>query len=135
LTDEQTAAARQQAVNPESREVAVAAARAASDKQAGDIVVLDVREPIVITDYFVIASAASDRQVKTVAEEVEHALKELGARPVRREGDAESRWMLLDYFDVIVHVMRADMRDRYDLETLWGDAPRVKTRKRLAKKA
>lgn len=110
---------------PASVDIAVAAARAAAEKQAERIVVLDVRKTIVITDYFVIASAASDRQVKTVAEEVEHALKELGARPVRREGDAESRWMLLDYFDVIVHVFAEDARDYYDLERLWSDAPKV----------
>ncbi len=108
-----------------SREVAVAAARAAAAKQAADIAILDVHELIVITDYFVIASGSSDRQVKTIVEEVERVLRDRGERPVRREGEGEHRWVLLDYVDVVVHVFAEEERDYYDLERLWRDAPRV----------
>jgi ribosome-associated protein len=108
-----------------TRDVAVVAARAAAEKQAEDIVVLDVHELIVITDFFVICSGTSDRQVKTVVEEVEKELRERGLRPVRREGEQEARWVLLDYVDVVVHVFAEEERDYYDLERLWRDAPRV----------
>jgi ribosome-associated protein len=108
-----------------SREAAVAAARAAADKQAEDIAILDVHDLIVITDFFVICSGSSDRQVKSVVEEVEEALRALGLRPVRREGEQESRWVLLDYVDVVVHVFADEERAYYDLERLWADAPRV----------
>jgi len=103
----------------------VAAARAAAEKQAKDIAVLDVHELIVITDLFVICTGTSDRQVKTVVEEVEKALRQLGRKPVRREGEQESRWVLLDYVDVVVHVFAEEEREYYDLERLWRDAPRV----------
>ena len=109
----------------ESKEVAVAAARTASAKQASRVVILDVRELIVITDYFVIASGSSDRQVKTILEEVEKALRVLGVRPVRTEGEPESGWVLLDYVDAVVHVFAEEEREYYDLERLWRDAPRV----------
>jgi ribosome-associated protein len=116
--------ARNDAVVP-GREIALAAARAASAKQAEDIVVLDVGEIIVITGYFVICSATSTRQVKTVVEEIEKAVKELGERPIRREGEGEAGWWLLDYVDVVVHVFGLEEREYYDLERLWSDAPRV----------
>jgi len=110
---------------PESKDVAVAAARAAATKQGADIAILDVHELIVITDFFVIASGSSDRQVKTIVDEVEKAVRERGVRPVRREGETENRWVLLDYVDVVVHVFAEEERDYYDLERLWRDAPRV----------
>lgn len=108
-----------------SREIALAAARAAAAKQADDVAILDVHELIVITDYFVICSGSTDRQVRTIVEEVETALRELEQRPVRREGETEGRWVLLDYVDVVVHVFAEEERDYYDLERLWRDAPRV----------
>ena len=108
-----------------SRDLAVAAARAAAGKQASQIVILDVRELIGITDYFVIASGTTDRQVRTVAEEVQRAIKTQGVRPVRREGEREGRWVLLDFVDFVAHVFRAEERGYYDLERLWSDAPRV----------
>jgi len=111
---------------PGSKEVAVAAARAAAAKQGADIAILDVHELIVITDFFVIASGSSDRQVKTIVDEVEKAVRERGARPIRREGETENRWVLLDYVDVVVHVFANEERDYYDLERLWRDAPRVR---------
>jgi ribosome-associated protein len=106
-----------------SRDLAIAAARAAADKQGERVVVLDVRELIVITDYFVIASGGSERQVRTIVEEVEKSLRDLGMKPVRREGEDDRRWVLLDYFDIVVHVFAQEERDYYDLERLWGDAP------------
>ena len=108
-----------------SREIALAAARAAADKQAVDVTILDVSGLIVITDYFVICSGTSDRQVKTLVEEVEKAVRAIGERPVRREGEADARWVLLDYVDVVVHVFAQEEREYYDLERLWSDAPHV----------
>jgi ribosome-associated protein len=108
-----------------SHELAVAAARAAAGKQATQIVILDVRDLIGITDYFVIASGTSDRQVRTVAEEIERALKAEGVRPVRREGQREGRWVLLDFVDFVAHVFRGEEREYYDLERLWSDAPTI----------
>lgn len=102
------------------------AVRAAADKKAADVVTLDVRETIGITDYFVICSGSSDRQVKTIAEEVTKQLKAVGSKPVRREGDREGGWILLDYGDFVVHVFAAEAREYYDLERLWKDAPRVR---------
>jgi ribosome-associated protein len=108
-----------------SRDLAVVAARAAADKQGERVVVLDVRELIVITDYFVITSGASQRQVRTIVEEIEKALRDLGRKPVRREGVEDWRWVLLDYFDVVIHVFADEEREYYDLERLWRDAPRL----------
>ena len=105
--------------------MAVAAARAAAAKQAAAVVILDVHDLIVITDFFVIASGSSERQVKTVIEEVEKALRGNGMKPVRREGETEAQWVLLDYVDVVVHVFSEEQREYYDLERLWRDAPRV----------
>ena len=111
---------------PPSRDVAARAARAAAGKQATDIAVLDVHELIVITDFFVICSAGTQRQVKTVIESIEDRLRErLGVRPVRREGEAGAGWWLIDYVDVVVHVFGTEERSYYDLERLWSDAPRV----------
>ena len=109
----------------ESREAAVAAARSASAKQAEGVAILDVHGLIVITDYFVIASGETERQVRTIVEEVEKALRDLGRKPVRREGETEGRWVLLDYVDVVVHVFAEEEREYYDLERLWRDAPRL----------
>jgi ribosome-associated protein len=106
-----------------SRDLALAAARAAADKQAERVVVMDVRDLIVITDYFVVASGSSERQVRTIVEGVETALRDLGMKPVRREGEQERRWVLLDFVDIVVHVFAPEERDFYDLERLWRDAP------------
>ena len=117
-------AARSEAVT-ESRDTAIAAALAAASKQAEGIVILDVHGLIVITDYFVIAMGSSDRQVKTIVDEVETALRDRDRKPVRREGETDARWVLLDYVDVVVHVFAEAERDFYDLERLWLDAPRL----------
>ena len=111
---------------PPSRDVAIAAARAAADKQASDIVVLDVSKIIVITDHFVICTASTDRQIRSVIDAVEDELRGLGVKPMRREGEAEAGWWLLDYIDVVVHVFGEEERAYYDLERLWSDAPAVR---------
>jgi ribosome-associated protein len=113
------------AARQESRADALAAASAALDKQARDVAILDVHGLLVITDYFVLATGTSDRQVRTIVDAVEAALRSRGRRPVRREGETENRWVLLDYADFVVHVFAPEERDFYDLERLWGDAPRV----------
>ena len=108
-----------------SQAIATAAAEAARDKQAADVVVLDVAALLTITDYFVICSVASGPQLKAVTEAVEERVRTaLDRRPVRREGDADAGWLLLDYIDVVVHVFGEEEREYYDLERLWSDAPR-----------
>ena len=109
----------------ETLALATLAARAASSKQGEHTVVLDVRELIAITDYFVITSGTSERQVWTIAEEVERQLKEAGVKPVRVEGERGSRWVLLDFVDIVVHVFNDEEREYYRLENLWRDAPVV----------
>jgi ribosome-associated protein len=108
-----------------SVELAVVAAEAAADKLASDIVAFDVSDQLVITDCFVIASAPNDRQVRAIVDNVEERLRRRGARPVRREGVQEGRWVLLDYVDVVVHVMHDEERRFYALERLWKDCPAV----------
>jgi ribosome-associated protein len=104
-------------------ELVHAAARAASDKLAENIVAFDVSEQLVITDAFVVCSAGNERQVKSIVDEVEHKLRELGAKPVRREGERDGRWVLIDYADIVVHVQHDEERSFYALERLWRDCP------------
>jgi ribosome-associated protein len=99
------------------------AAAAAADKLASDIIAYDVSEQLVITDAFLLCSAANDRQVRSIVDEIEERLRKAGASPVRREGDHERRWVLLDYMDVVVHVQHAEERVYYALERLWKDCP------------
>lgn len=106
-------------------ELSLAAAQAAADKQARDIVVLDVSDQLVITDCFVIVSAPNERLVKAVVDAVEDRLLALGAKPVRREGLSDLRWVLLDYIDCVIHVQHAEERTYYALERLWKDCPQV----------
>lgn len=101
------------------------AARAASDKLAEDIVAFDVSEQLVITDAFVLCSAGNDRQVRAIVDEVEEKLREVGAKPVRREGERDGRWVLLDYADIVVHVQHEEERRFYSLERLWRDCPLI----------
>jgi ribosome-associated protein len=97
---------------------------AAADKKARDIVVIDVGPFLAITDHFLICSAQGDRQVKTIAEEIERKLKESGRAPIRGEGTSETGWILVDYGDFVIHVFTDEMREYYDLERLWKDAER-----------
>jgi ribosome-associated protein len=93
------------------------------DKKGEEIVALDVRELVGYTDYLVIATARSERQAKAILDEVHIRLKkEDGLLPARTEGEAEARWVLVDYLDCVLHVMVPEMRDRYRLEKLWGEA-------------
>ena len=108
---------------PEAIALAVAAAEAAADKLAEDIVAIDVSEKLVITDVFVLCSAANERQVKAVVDGVEERLHAMGAKPLRREGESEGRWVLLDFGDVVVHVQLAEERIHYAIERLWKDCP------------
>ena len=106
-------------------ELAQAAAAAAQDKLAQDVVGLDVSGQLALTDVFVIASAPNERQVSAIVDAVEERLLQLGAKPLRREGQHEGRWVLLDFSDIIVHVMHAEDREFYALERLWKDCPPV----------
>jgi len=106
-------------------ELVHAAARAASDKLATDILAFDVSDQLVITDAFLLASGSNDRQVRAVVDAVEEALRDVGARPVQREGERDGRWVLLDYGDVVVHVQHEEEREFYALERLWRDCPTI----------
>jgi ribosome-associated protein len=99
------------------------AAQAASDKLAENIVAFDVSEQLVITDAFLICSAPNDRQVRAVVDEVEEKLRQIGAKPIRREGERDGRWVLIDYSDIVVHVQHEEDRSFYALERLWRDCP------------
>ena len=106
--------------------LALEAARAASDKKATDPVILDVGNVLAICDYFVIASAPNDRQVRAICEAIEERVKKVsGESPRAIEGLDDARWVLMDYGDFWVHVFRDDVREFYDLERLWSDAPRL----------
>lgn len=104
-------------------QLGLAAAQAAADKLASDILLLDVSEQLVITDVFLLASAPTERQVSAVVDEIEESLRALGAKPLRREGEADGRWVLLDFSDIVVHVQHQEERVFYALERLWKDCP------------
>ena len=101
------------------------AARAASDKLAKDLVAFDVSDQLAITDAFLIASATNERQVKAIVDEVEGKMREAGVKPIRREGERDGRWVLIDYGDVVVHVQHEEEREFYALERLWRDCPAI----------
>ena len=115
----------------DSRKLALLCRELADNKKAEDIVILDVRALSSVTDYFVIASGTSEPHLRAIVEEIRGQLRDAHQlRPRAVDGTLQAAWIVLDYFDVIVHLMRRDLRERYDLETLWGDAPRVRARKR-----
>ena len=115
----------------DSRKLALLCRELADNRKAEDIVILDVRELSSVTDYFVIASGTSEPHLRAIVEEITERLREdHHLRPKAIDGTLVAAWVVLDYFDVIVHIMRSDLRQRYDLETLWGDAPRVRARKK-----
>ncbi len=117
----------------DSRKLALLCRELADNKKAEDIVILDVRDLSSVTDYFVIMSGTSEPHLRAIVDEITDKLRdEHEVRPKAMDGTLQAAWVVLDFFDVIVHVMRQDVRDRYDLETLWGDAPRVRTRRRTA---
>lgn len=108
-----------------SRELAKLIAQLADNKKAEDITVLDIGKLLIITDYFVICSGKTERQVKTISETIQEELDKEGIRPLGMEGEREARWVLLDYGDVVVHVFLTEEREFYQLERLWRDAPRL----------
>jgi ribosome-associated protein len=110
-------------VSDRAREMVDVAARAAADKLAHDVVAIDVSERLVITDVFLIASAPSERQVQAIVDEIEEKMRRIDAKPVRREGERDGRWVLLDYVDIVIHVQHAEERAYYALERLWKDCP------------
>ncbi|MCL6423569.1 ribosome silencing factor [Brachybacterium sp. JHP9] len=100
------------------------AAQAASDKLAGEVIGLDVSELVVITDVFLVCSGSSERQVSAIVDGIEEQLlKEHRRKPLRREGQMDARWVLLDYGDIVIHVQHAEDRAFYALERLWREAP------------
>lgn len=113
----------------ESKKLALLCRELADNKKAEDIVVLDVRKISSVTDYFVVASGTSEPHLRAIVDEISDTLREEhGITPSGKDGTVNNAWVVLDYFDVMVHVMRADARGHYDLEGLWNDAPRVKPR-------
>jgi ribosome-associated protein len=120
----------------DSRKMALLCRELADNKKAENIVILDVRKISSITDFFVIASGTSEPHLRAIVNEITDNLRDdhhIRARAV--DGTLQATWQVLDYFDVIVHIMRTDVRERYDLESLWGDAPVVKPRKKASPRA
>ena len=112
--------------NAQARRFALAAAEVAAGRHCSDIVVLDLRGKSPATDYFVIATGTSDRQMRTVADEISESARECGLQRFGRAGYEQGRWILLDFIDVVIHIFDGTYRDYYDLELLWGDAERLK---------
>lgn len=108
----------------EPKELALALAEVLHDRQAEDIVLLDVEQLVGYTSYFLVASGRNERQVRALADTLERAGRNSGIRPIGREGVEKGHWALIDYGDVVVHLFRNDERNFYDLESLWGEAPR-----------
>lgn len=104
------------------------AAQAATDKQATDLLAFDVSERLALTDVFLIVTAANERQVDAVKDAIEEALHRDGSKVLRREGESENRWVLLDFGDLIAHIQHAEERQLYALERLWRDCPAIELR-------
>jgi len=114
----------------DSKQLALLCRELADNKKAENIVILEVRELSSVTDYFVICTGTSEPHLRAIVDEITEKLRqEHAVRPRAMDGTLQTAWVVLDFFDVIVHVMRAEIRDHYDLEGLWGDAPRVRARK------
>jgi ribosome-associated protein len=118
----------------DSKKLAQLCREFADNKKAENILILDVRDLSSVTDYFVIASGTSEPHLRAIVDEITDRLREgHDERPRAVDGSVHGAWVVLDFFDVIVHVMRQDARERYDLEGLWGDAARLKPKKGAAK--
>jgi ribosome-associated protein len=111
--------------NRTAKAFALAAAKVAAGRHCSDITVLDLRGKSPATDYFVIATGTSDRQMRAVADEICEAAKKQGLQRFGRAGYEQARWILLDYVDVVIHLFDSEYRDYYDLELLWGDAEKL----------
>ena len=110
----------------ESKKLALACAEYADNRKGEKIVVLDMSPVSTIADYFVIVTGTSEPHLRAISDEIETKVRDnFGVRPRAVDGTIQGAWMVLDYFDVIVHVMRTDARERYDIEGLWNDAPKV----------
>jgi ribosome-associated protein len=115
----------------DSKKLALLCREFAENKKAEDVTVLDLRKLSSVTDYFVIATGSSEPHLRAIVDEISDRLREdHGLKAKAVDGTLKAAWVVLDYFDVIVHVMRGDLRERYDLEALWGDAPRMKAPRR-----
>ncbi len=113
----------------DSKKLALLCRELADNRKAENIVILDVRELSSVTDYFVMTSGTSEPHLRAIMNEITDKLRdEHNVRPRAVDGKLETAWVVLDFFDVIVHIMRADARERYNLEGLWGDAPQLKVR-------
>ena len=110
---------------PYAIELAHAAAHAASQKKASDIIAIDVSQRLALTDGFLVSSAGNERQVMAVVDAVEEALHQAGAKRRMREGYSQAHWVLLDYNDIVVHVQREEDREFYAMERLWKDCPQI----------
>ncbi len=118
----------------DAKKIALICWEQADNKKAENIVILDVSKLSSVTDYFVICSATSQPHLRAISDEITDTLRdEHGLRPRAIDGTLQTSWIVMDYFDVIVHIMKTDAREKYDLEALWGDATRVKQRKARAK--
>jgi ribosome-associated protein len=111
--------------NSKAKAFALAAARVAEERHCTDIVVLDLRDISPAADYFMIATGTSDRQMRSVSDEICEAARKQGQQRFGRAGYEQARWILLDFIDVVIHIFDAEYRDYYDLELLWGDAKRL----------
>jgi ribosome-associated protein len=111
--------------NSKAKAFALAAAKLAAERHCSDIVVLDLRDISPATDYFMIATGTSDRQMRTVADEICDVARKQDQKRFGRAGYEQARWILLDFVDVVIHIFDAEYRDYYDLELLWGDAERL----------
>ena len=116
---------RKEKVSDATKAFALSAAKVAVGRHCSDIVVLDLRGKSPATDYFVIATGTSDRQMRTVADEICEAARERGLQRFGRAGYEQARWILLDFVDVVIHIFDSEYRNYYDLELLWGDAERL----------
>lgn len=111
--------------NREAKAFALSAAELAAGRHCRDIVVLDLQGKSPATDYFVIATGTSDRQMRAVANEISESAKKQGLQRFGRAGYEQGRWILLDFIDVVIHIFDSEYRDYYDLELLWGDAEKL----------
>lgn len=112
-------------MNPDAKALAIKAAEAAWDKKAFDLRLLNVTDLLQISDYFLICSGRSDRQVMAVCDSIDKALREMGRKPLSVEGRKWGRWICMDYGEVVIHIFYHEVRDLYDLDSLWAEAPRL----------
>lgn len=120
----------------DAKKLALLCRELADNKKAENIEVIEVKKVSSICDYFVIATGTSEPHLRAIADEITEKLAtEHGQHPRAVDGTVQTAWVVLDFYDVIVHIMRADVRKKYDLETLWGDVPRIKPRRRTSRTA